>query len=160
VARVQDLPVNFRGIDYLEREAHSNRVWDEHFGRLWRTFERQVYIHQVAGIAAPLLAVRSISMGLAASDFFHHRHFAMAAESYRRQLVETMNRDLAFSATSSQLGYAAGPALWQRLAPFEYRSPTTVWALSQQRWSVISALAWLLIASGALLYAVRSLRVE
>ena len=160
VARVQDLPVNVRGIDYLEREAHSNQVWDEHYGRLWWLFERQVRTHQIAGLAAPLLALRSVSMGLSGSDFFHHRHFAMAAESYRRQLVLTMNRDLAFSATSKHLGYIAGPGLWQRVAPFEYRAPTVTWAIAHQHWSLLSLAAWLLIGGLFLVSAVRGLLVE
>ena len=160
VARVQDLPVNFRGIDYLEREAHANQVWDEHYGRLWWLFERQVRTHRMAGVAAPLLALRSVSMGLSGSDFFHHRHFAMAAESYRRQLVGAMNYDLAFSATSKQLGYTAGPGLWQRLAPFEYQPPTVTSAIAQQAWSLMSLAAWLLIGGFSLLYAVHSLQVE
>jgi ABC-2 type transport system permease protein len=160
VARVQDLPVNFRGIDYLEREARSNQVWDEHYGRLWWLFERQVRTQQIAGLAAPLLALRSVSMSLSGSDFFHHRHFAVAAESYRRRLVGAMNRDLAFSATSKQLGYTADPGLWQRLAPFEYRRPTVTWAIAQQGWSLTSLAAWLLIGSLSLRYAVRGLQVE
>jgi ABC-2 type transport system permease protein len=160
VARVEELPVNFRGIDYLEREAHSNSVWDTHYGRLWALFERQVHSHQLAGFAAPLLAVRSASMGLAGADFFHHQHFARAAEAYRRRLVDMMNRDIAYSSSSSQLGYTAGEQLWNRIPPFEYHTPETGWAIARQAWSLTALGAWLVGAILALALAVRAMRVD
>lgn len=160
VARVEDLPVNFRGADYLDREAHSNHIWDKHYGTLWQLFERQVRMHQLAGFAAPLLAIRSLSMGLAGTDFFHHQHFASAAEAYRRQLVDTMNGDLAFSSSSSQLGYTAGEDLWQRVAPFEYRAPGMRWAIERQQWSLFALGSWLLMGVVMLGCAVKVMRVE
>jgi ABC-2 type transport system permease protein len=160
VTRVQDLPVNFRGVDYLEREAHSNRTFDRLYDQLWGAFTRQIEVQQRASLAAPLLAVRSLSMALAGTDFFHHRHFATAAEAYRRRLVETMNHDLAYNSTSGSLGYTAGPELWARLSPFEYHAPPLTWALRGQAWSVAALACWLLLAAAALWRAVTTLRID
>lgn len=160
VTRVEDLPVNFRGADYLEREAHSNDIWDDHYGRLWRSFEAQVRTHQLAGFAAPLLAVRSTSMSLAGADFFHHQHFAAAAESYRRRQVELMNGDLAYSSTSGQLGYVADSSLWSRLPAFEYHVPGPWWAIARVTWSLMALGLWVIAGLAALAWAVRVMPVD
>lgn len=145
VRHVRDLPVNFRGVDYLEREAHANRVFDEAYGNLWATFEQQERVQQTASVLAPLLAVRSLSMAVAGTDFAHHRRFAAAAEAYRRRLVETMNTTLAHGATSATPTFTAGPELWATLPPFVYRAPSVAWALSTQATSLL-ALALFLVA--------------
>jgi ABC-2 type transport system permease protein len=159
VARVEDLPVNFRGVDYLEREEHANRVFDREYGRLWRAFDEQIAVHQRAGLVAPLLAVRSLSMAIAGTDLFHHRHFARAAEAYRRQLVRAMNEDLAYHSTSARLGYTAAPELWARLPPFEYRVPSLSWALGSQQWSLLALVLWLFVGAGYLIWSVRTMRI-
>jgi ABC-2 type transport system permease protein len=161
VARVEDLPVNFRGVDYLEREAHSDAVWDAHYGTLWAAFERQVAVHQAAGVAAPLLAVRAASMALSGADLHHHQHFVWAAETYRRRLVLAMNTDLAQGGTSARRGaYTADPALWATIDPFEYSPPTIGWALDHVRLSVVTLVAWVAAASVAVLVVVRRQGVE
>jgi ABC-2 type transport system permease protein len=161
VSRIEDLPVNFRGIDYLEREVHSNSVWEKHYRRLWEAFEHQTNIHQVAGFAAPLLAVRSLSMALTGVDFFHHRHFAAEAETYRHRLVLTMNSDLAYGAGSHKLGaYVTDPALWSKVQAFEYRAPDLAWALHGVTVSVLALGTWLAIALTMLIASIRQVGVE
>lgn len=160
VTRVDELPVNFRGIDYLEREAHANDTFDRVYGHLWDAFRRQIAVQQRGALAAPLLGVRSLSMALAGTDFFHHQHFAAAAESYRRTLVATMNHDLAYSSSSSRLGYTAGQDVWARVPPFAYRAPSLAWALRGQAWSLGALACWLLVGAAALARTVATLRIE
>lgn len=160
VRRVEDLPVNFRGVDYLEREAHANEVFDTAYGALWTTFERQVAVQQMAGLAAPMLAVRSLSMAVAGADVAHHRRFADAAERYRRQLVEAMNTSLAHDGTSANPVFVAGPELWASVPPFTYRAPSLAWALSSQRLSLLALAAWLVLSAAWLARVVSTLDVE
>jgi ABC-2 type transport system permease protein len=161
VTRIEDLPVNFRGVDYLEREAHSNDTWDAHYRALWTSFDRQTAVHHAAGWAAPLIAVRSLSMSLSGADIFHHRHFAAEAEAYRRRLVFAMNDNLAHGAGSQKRGaYAAEASLWSTVEPFAYRQPELAWTLSHVRTSAAALAVWTLCACAALVFAVRRLRVE
>jgi ABC-2 type transport system permease protein len=160
VPRVENLPVNFRGIDYLEREEHANRMFDRQYGRLWRAFDEQIAVHQRAGLVAPLLAARSLSMAIAGTDFHQHRHFAQAAETYRRRLVRAMNEDLAYHSTSARLGYTAGPELWASLPAFEYRAPSLRWSLARQRWSLLALGLWAVLSMLGLVRAVTTLRIE
>ena len=151
VSRVEDLPVNFRGMDYLEREAHSNAVWDRHYAALWTAFDRQTAVHHMAGWVAPLMAVRALSMALAGVDIFHHRDFAMEAEAYRRRLVLAMNSALAHGAGSRKLGaYTADASLWSSVEPFAYRQPDITWALGHVRSEIGALAAWALLTCAAL----------
>lgn len=158
VARIEDLPVNFRGLDYLEREEHANHIFDVEYGRLWNAFDGQNRVQRWTGLAAPLMATRTLSMAIAGTDFNHHRAFAQAAESYRRRLVRAMNEDLAFHSTSARLGYTAGSSLWASLPPFDYRAPSLSWALAQQRESLAALGLWLALGLGALTRAATTLR--
>lgn len=160
VSRIDDLPVNYRGVEYLNREDETNVVWDRHYGALWSAFDAQTRVHQLGGLASPMLAVRSLSMGLAGADVFHHRHFAQAAEAYRRRMVQAMNGELAYGSTSADLNYRGGADLWARVPPFTYVPPTLRETLTEQRWGVASLATW---TAGALLLALaatRMLRVE
>lgn len=147
VARVEDLPVNIRGVDYLERETRSDEVWDTHYGRLWAAFDAQARVHATAAWAAPLVAVRHLSMALAGVDAHHHRHFADAADAYRRVLVRAMNTRLAYGGNSRRLGaYVAEANFWSSVAPFTYKQPSITWALSHT-WGAVAALGGWLVAS-------------
>jgi ABC-2 type transport system permease protein len=159
VDRVEDLPVNFRGIDYLEREAHADRVFDAAYGRLWATFERQAAVQQAAGGVAPLLAARSLSMAVAGTDFAHHRDFAHTAEMYRRLLVRTMNDDLAHGTTSAKLAYTADSDLWSRVPAFSYLPPALGHVLARQTWSLAALALWLVLGAAALARVISTVRV-
>jgi len=160
VTTPEDLPVNFRGVDYMEREAHSSTVWDRHYRSLWDQFERQIRTQQTAAFAAPLLGVQALSMSLAGTDFFHHRRFAAAAEAYRRQLVDRMNTAIADNSTSRQLNYVADDALWRSVPPFAYQAPGVDWALRNGRTSQIALAAWTALSAALLAWSVRRLRVD
>lgn len=77
VDKLEALPVSFAGISLQEGEEHGNVVFDKHYGALWNRFEQQNRLKQVAGLFAPMLAINSLSMGLAGTDFAHHRDFAV-----------------------------------------------------------------------------------
>jgi ABC-2 type transport system permease protein len=161
VVRVEDLPVNFRGVDYLEREAHANDVWDAHYREVWNAFGRQNRTQQLAGFAAPLMSVRYLSMALTGTDWFHHQDFAAAAEAYRRQFVLAMNSTLAYGGSSKRQGaYAAEATTWSAIPPFDYRLPSVVMAMSQVSISVIALFVWTAASGVALLMASRRITVE
>jgi ABC-2 type transport system permease protein len=161
VTDVDALPVNFRGIDYLEREAHSDDVWSRHFAQLWTAFEAQTRVHHLVGTVAPFLSVRALSMALTGGDFFHHQHFAVAAESYRREMVLAMNRDLAYGGNSRRQGaYSADPERWATVKPFNYDSPSVGWALEHVRVPLIALSGWLFGAILVLAVSLRRMTVE
>ena len=142
VERVEDLPINESGIYLQESEEFGNRIFDRNYGALWDTFERQGGVHETLAVAAPLLAVRTLSMGLAGTDVEQHRHFATAAEAYRRELMRRMNGDLAENSRTGEV-YLAGPELWAEVPPLEYDAPSLGWVLGNRILSLAVLGIWL-----------------
>jgi ABC-2 type transport system permease protein len=145
VDTVDALPVAFSGVSLQEGENHGDEVFDAHYGRLFDTFDRQNTVYQLGGLVAPMLAIRSVSMGLAGTDFRQHRHFIAAAEGYRRVIQRTMNDDI--TAHPTRTAYVAGRELWEKVPEFEYEAPAASWVLGNTRWSIGVLFAWLLVAA-------------
>ena len=150
VERVEDLPINLTGVYLQELEEYGNVVFDHNYGALWDTFERQSTVHETLAVAAPLLAVRALSMGLAGTDVEQHRHFAVAAETYRRDMVRMMNGDMAENSRSGDFSYVADADLWTAVPPLQYAAPTLGWVLGNRILSLLVLGAWL---AGAILFA-------
>jgi ABC-2 type transport system permease protein len=154
VTTVDALPVAFAGVSLQEGENHGDEVFDTHYGRLFDTFDRQNVVYQLGGLGAPMLAIRSVSMGLAGTDFPHHRAFITAAEHYRRIIQRTMNEDIMAHPVdgpgvvdAERRGpYVAGPDLWARVPEFEYQAPATAWVLANNRSSIAVLGLWLVLA--------------
>ena len=157
VERVEDLPINESGVYLQESEEFGNLIFDRNYGELWDTFERQGAVHETLAVAAPLLAVRTLSMGLAGTDVEQHRHFATAAEAYRRDMMRRMNNDLAENSRTGDV-YLAGPELWAEVPPLEYDAPTLGWVLGNRILSLAVLGIWL--AGTVVAAAVRVRRAE
>jgi ABC-2 type transport system permease protein len=132
-----------RGLQAAEDE--SNRRFDALYARWEHDLERQERRLQLTTLLAPGLAVRLVSMGLAGTDHAHHRHFATAAEHYRRTLVGTMNQEF----VRSLLAFGARPgdaATWATVADFTYRPPGVAWVLRHSAWALGLLASWCLAA--------------
>ena len=160
VDRLEALPVNFAGISLQEGEEHGNAVFDRHYGELWSRFEEQNRFRQLAGAAAPMLAMQSFSMGMAGTDFAHHRDFAAAAEQYRRLLVRKMNDDMTYNAGKQDFSYLAQPALWNEVEAFRYEAPAAMWAVRRQAPSLLLLAVWCAASLLAAAAATAKLRVD
>jgi ABC-2 type transport system permease protein len=126
-------------------EDESNRRFDALYARWEHDLERQERRFQLTTLLSPGLAVRLVSMALAGTDHAHHRHFATAAEHYRRTLVGTMNQEF----VRSLLAFGARPgdaATWAKVADFTYGPPGVVWVLSRSAWALAVLASWLLAA--------------
>jgi ABC-2 type transport system permease protein len=141
VAAMDAVPVGFQGISIQEGENHGNEVFDRHYGRLFDAYAAQNRVFQAAGFAAPMLPIRSLSMGLAGTDFAHHREFVGAAEDYRRRVQRMMNDDITRNARPG-VAYTAGSALWAQVPDFVYTMPTLSWVLERYALSLLLLAAW------------------
>jgi len=159
VTKVEDLPVSFAGISLQAGEEYANQVFDKHYRALWDAYARQDRTHLAACVFAPLLAMRSLSMGLAGTDFGQHRHFVTAAEEYRRGLQRFLNGEMTRKAKGLDFGYRADPAFWATAPRFDYEPPSLASVLGQQA-SAASLLAlWAISASVFAGWAASRLRV-
>jgi ABC-2 type transport system permease protein len=131
----------------LQAEAQfENEVIDHHHERLADAVERQERIAQAAALVSPVVAIRSLSMALAGTDYAHHRHFADAAEKHRRALVDMLNRELGDKGGADAWSYQAGRELWERAPPFRHALPDLPWLVRKQSLSLMALGAWLLFS--------------
>jgi ABC-2 type transport system permease protein len=151
VTRERDLSFNINGLVMLEAERLGNEVFDQHFGELWDLLEAQDRTVTWAGLAAPLLGLRSASMALAGTDFTHHRHFSVAAEHHRREFVRVLNEDTMNSPNAGHHGPGKGRELWEQLPPFRYEAPPAADALAAATPGLIVLCLWLVGSWTALL---------
>lgn len=160
VSRLEDLPVDFGGIRLQAGEEHANTIFDHFYSDLWTTFRRQETVHRTLAAFAPVLAVRSLSMGFAGTDFTQHTHFAKAAEEYRREIQRLMNGDLAEHGKTVQGPYLQDEALWSKVPEFTYEAPDAGWVLSHQASSLVLLAAWAAAAAAAAWRAAATQRVD
>ncbi|MEW6732066.1 MAG: DUF3526 domain-containing protein [Acidobacteriota bacterium] len=147
VSKIEELPINFDGLLLQAGEDYGNQVFDKHYGNLWQTYEYQNHVQKLTAIVAPLLAIRWLSMGLAGTDWQHHKHFANAAENYRRQLNKTLNDDLTYKSRTGEYTYIAGRSLWESISPFTYQTPGLLWALKNHLSSLITLTGWFVLTT-------------
>jgi ABC-2 type transport system permease protein len=101
VERVEDLPVNLRGVvsAYSERKLTDMlNAWAE---RRMAGEQRQAAALARFGWASPQLALAGASRALAGTDLAHHHRFLRAAEALRYDFVQGLNR-----VHAEQLAYA------------------------------------------------------
>lgn len=148
-----------QGIELEAEAAFEREVIDHHFGLLEERSRAQENAMQGVAWLSPFVALRTLSMGLAGTDLGHHQHFAQHAESYRRALVDQLNRELAEQGGDDAWAYTAGRELWERAPEFRYDPPGLGWALERQSLS-LAALGfwWVVMVCGAII-ASRRLKV-
>jgi ABC-2 type transport system permease protein len=103
----------------------------------------------------PLIAVRSVSMSVAATDVDELLAFARSAEAYRFEFVQLLNQHLAKFDKPGQLtadeagAFTAGPELWAQVSPFLYapRSIPATW--TNLRWHLCVLTGWVLVGLAA-----------
>ncbi|MBW4698258.1 MAG: DUF3526 domain-containing protein [Aphanocapsa lilacina HA4352-LM1] len=157
VKRVEDLPVNFDALSLQAGEDYGNTVYDKHYTRLWDTYRNQNAVHQWGAAVAPLLAVRSLSMGLAGSDFEQHRHFATAAENHRRLINRIANEEM-LKTEYNNWNDEVPAETWAKFPEFRYGPPGVDWVLGQYLPSIGLMLAWCVLATAAAYWATGRLR--
>jgi len=153
-------PANVEVVALVESEAAETALYDRHFTALFDTYARQARSYERAAIIAPTLAARTLSMALAGTDAAHDAVFASAAASYRTEMLQTLNTELAQSGRLNTFDYVRGRDLWEKVPPFDYDAPTAVWVLSERWWSASALLAWLAGVTVASVWSVTSMRLE
>jgi ABC-2 type transport system permease protein len=147
VDSVAQLPINIDGLLMQADEDYRIRVYDYHFTRVQEIIRQQNRVSQYAGLLNPFLAIRNLSMGLAGTDYHQHLHFQVAAEAYRRPLVQQLNTYLTENSRSGDWESRADPRLWASVGEFRYRMPAAGWVLDNHRLALISLLAWTVLVT-------------
>lgn len=92
VTRVEDLPVNYQGVLALEGERLTSELFDRYAKASFAAQDRQNRLVGMIGLLSPTIAISSLSMAAAGTDFAAYRRFLEQAEAYRYDLVQRLNR--------------------------------------------------------------------
>lgn len=160
VTRIEDLPINFDGVDLTEGERYGAKVLDKHFGRLWSQYDRQADVQLAFAAVSPLQALRPLSMTLAGTDVRRHRHFTEYAEQYRRTFIQQLNDFQTNNGRYEDWTLRGDQSLWRKAPRFEYRPPALAQALPAQAMAGLILGAWWLLAFILAVWAVRTAPVD
>ncbi|PKP80316.1 MAG: delta 1-pyrroline-5-carboxylate reductase [Alphaproteobacteria bacterium HGW-Alphaproteobacteria-18] len=101
VARVEDLPVNFRGMVALASEEKLTRLLNQYADdQMLREQQQAALVHRF-GWVSPFIALGNASRALAGSDLAGHHRFLREAEALRFSFVQGLN-----TAHAHDLSYA------------------------------------------------------
>jgi ABC-2 type transport system permease protein len=131
VDRIEDLPVNYRGLVSLQGEAEGSAVMNRYAAELHATQRQQASIVNLFSLVSPYLAIRNLSMRAAGTDLINHQQFLDAAEAHRFELIQTLNTlhahelrlvdDAARSVDpEAEQRTRVDPAFWQQLQSFNF----------------------------------------
>lgn len=161
VSRVEDLPVNYKGLLGMEGERLTSALF-EHYANA--SFERQdAQLRRADGFAllSPVIALRRLSMAAAGTDLQSYRRFVEQAERHRYRLVQELNRlqaeQLSFAGDRSSRDSRISHSHWNGFADFRYEAAPPVDALRRAAPAAGVVLLWLASLAGLLGLATRRL---
>jgi ABC-2 type transport system permease protein len=92
VDRVEDLPVNFRGIVAQKAEADLTDAMNRFAEARMEKERRQASTLGLLSVTSPALAIRKLSTAVAGTDLAHHHRFLREAEAARFDFVQGLNK--------------------------------------------------------------------
>ena len=166
VDRIEDLPVNYKGLLALEGERLTAALFDRYADESFGIQSRQNAIVAAAGAASPAIALRSLSMAAAGTDLLGHRRFLDQAERYRYALVQRLNRMQAEGVayaddTATDAGADRRKRVdagnWRAMPDFAFVPPEPAALARAALPGLAVLLVWLAAAAGLLTIAARRL---
>ena len=101
VQRLEDLPVNFRGMVALASEEKLTKLLNQYANEQMLREQQQASLVHRFGWVSPFIAIGSASRALAGSDLAGHHRFLQEAEALRFSFVQGLN-----TAHAHDLSYA------------------------------------------------------
>lgn len=153
VSRIEDLPVNFKGLVGMEGERQSSELFNRYAAAALDLQARQNQRVDHFGWLSPSLALRRFSMTAAGTDLDNFRRFLEQGEAYRYNLIQRLNRlqteELAYADdTNPDKENRIAHSHWQAFPPFQFQPESTAQTLRRTLSASGILLLWLAILSG------------
>ena len=161
VSRVEDLPVNYKGLLGMEGERLTSELFNRHAAESFgRQTEQLQWVDRFA-LLSPVLALRRVSTAAAGTDLASYRRFVEQAEQYRYRLVQALNQlqadKVQFTQDKSTHDVRIGREHWHGLADFSFTPPPAADALRRAAPAAGVLLAWAGVLALLLVAATRRL---
>ena len=162
VQRVEDLPVNLRGVVAQVGEQRLTQTLNTYARAQMAAETRQAAVLASHGWFTPLLAVADASRAVAGTDLVHHHRFLQEAEALRYAFVQGLNRLHAEKLSYSDDVRRSGDALaekrtrvdannWQLLERFVFEpsAASSRIAQAQPQWLMLGVWCAVLVGAAA-----------
>jgi ABC-2 type transport system permease protein len=160
VRRVEDLPVNLRGVVAQVGEQRLTETLNTYARAQMATETRQAAALAAHGWFTPMLAVAEASRAVAGTDLAHHHRFLQEAEALRYAFVQGLNKvhaeKLAYSDDVRRGGDASAEertrvdaANWQLLDHFRFEPDAAVSRIARPGPQWLMLCVWCAILVGA-----------
>jgi ABC-2 type transport system permease protein len=154
VTRIEDLPVNYKGLVGIEGERQSTEVFKRYADAVFARQASQNRLVDGFGWLSPVLALRRLSMAASGTDLATFHGFLEQGERYRYALVQGLNRIQA-----EELRYAddtnpdrenrVSHAHWRAFPAFHYAPPPLDDTVRRAAPAGAVLLLWLAVLAGA-----------
>lgn len=168
VDKVEDLPVNYRGLLALEGEKLTSKLFDDYADRQFAAHKSQSNQTDLVGLISPVIALRRLSMSASGSDLEGHRRFLTQAEAYRFAIVQQLNALQANAITydddsnrnknpEAAQRVRIDPENWREVPDFRYQAASTNEKLTAAMPGFVVLLGWFVVLLFCLRVAARRL---
>jgi len=168
VDRIEDLPVNYRGLVAVEGERLTSSLFARYAADSARIQHRQNDLVGAFSLLSPSIALRQVSMAAAATDLSAHLRFLDQAEAFRYTMVQQLNQlqadGVSFADDTAQDADAdrrkrVDADHWQAIPRFDFQPQGAGTLLRAMAPGVLVLLGWCAVALLLLGWASRRLGV-
>lgn len=161
VSRVEDLPVNYKGLVGMEGERLTSELFRRHAEASFDLQAEQLRRADAFALISPVIALRRLSMAVAGTDLQGYRRFLEQAEQHRYRMVQALNRlqvdKLSYAGDRSSRDNRIGHEHWRGVSDFHHEADPPLAALRRAAPAAYVLLAWLAALVVALLLATQRL---
>ncbi|WP_046240823.1 ABC transporter permease, partial [Delftia tsuruhatensis] len=161
VSRVEDLPVNYKGLVGMEGERLTSELFRRHAEASFDLQARQLRSADGFALVSPLIALRRLSMAVAGTDLQGYRRFLEQAEQHRYRMVQALNQlqvdKLSYAGDRSSRDNRISHEHWRGVSDFHHEPDPPLAALRRAAPAACVLLGWLAALAAALLVATQRL---
>jgi len=161
VSRVEDLPVNYKGLVGMESERLTSALFDRYANAGFALQEAQSRLVDSLSSLSPVIALRRLSMAAAGTDLHGYRRFLEQGERHRYELIQALNRlqaeALRYADDKSSRDSRISRAHWRGLADFHLDPEPAAEVLQRAAPAARVLVAWLIALIVFVVFATRRL---
>jgi ABC-2 type transport system permease protein len=161
VQKIEDLPVNYRGLLAIEGERLETELFGMYAAREHAAYQEQNRLSNTVAVLSPMMALRRLSMSVAGTDLEGHQRFLKQAEAYRFALVQQLNSLQATVVTYADDGnrnkdveaakrVRISPSHWQDIPDFRFQPANSSELLRASIPGALILIGWLVCLCVAL----------
>lgn len=146
VSRVEDLPVNYKGLLGMEGERLTARLFEQYANASFERQEAQLRRVDQWSVLSPVMALQRLSMVVSGTDLHAYRRFVEAAEQHRYRFVQHLNQlqaeKLSYAGDRSSRDSRIGREHWHGIADFHHEPEPALEAMRRAMPAAGMLLAW------------------